>query len=464
MDIQLPSTVIVKGTSTGNVTYKRYLTTSGVATEGWHLVGAPVNGQSINDFSASLLTSGTSNKSIAIYNNAVLSASRWSYYTTGNIGAAGSFTKAKGYSVKKTTAGTLDFTGTLNVNNAGETIAITDGGDDPAGNKWNLISSPYTAALKGGSSTDDSNSFLRVNIDASTLDPAKSGVYLWNGSTPYDVKSVDDDFFIAPGQAFFVHAPNGGGTSASFMEAMQTHQTGNIFLKNNTSYPEMILKIDEGTNTSSTKIRYIQNRTTGLDVGSDVGVFTGVSNNFKVFTHLVSNSDGVDFAIQALPNTGFENMIVPVGINAEIGKDVTFSLNASNFSSDLKIYLEDRLTNTFTRLDEANSNYKITLTEALNGIGRFYMHTTNSALSVDTNITLKNISIYKLDNATLRIAGLSKDDVSFKLFSLLGKEVLKSSFTSNGVKDISLPKLAKGVYIVQLETKNGKLNKKIILE
>ncbi len=41
---------------------------------------------------------------------------------------------------------------------------------------------------------------------------------------------------------------------------------------------------------------------------------------------------------------------------------------------------------------------------------------------------------------------------------------MSSSFKSNGVKDISLPKLAKGVYIVQLTTEAGKLNKKIILE
>ena len=42
--------------------------------------------------------------------------------------------------------------------------------------------------------------------------------------------------------------------------------------------------------------------------------------------------------------------------------------------------------------------------------------------------------------------------------------MMNTSFTSNGVKDITLPKLAKGVYIVQLQTDTGKLNKKIILE
>jgi len=41
---------------------------------------------------------------------------------------------------------------------------------------------------------------------------------------------------------------------------------------------------------------------------------------------------------------------------------------------------------------------------------------------------------------------------------------MQRSFDSNGVKDISLPKLSPGIYIVQLDNGTGKINKKIILE
>ena len=460
-DAAANGSLIAKGTATGNVTYNRYLTNTN-----WHLIGAPVSGQSINSFSGSLLTSGTNNnKSIAVYNNNFVSAFRWGYYTTTNIASAGNFIKAKGYSVKRDGAGTLNFTGTLNVNNAGETIAITDGGDDPNGNRWNLIANPYTAAISGSNAADATNNFLKVNNDASNLDPTKGGLYLWNGSSPYVVKSVDDAaFYIAPGQAFFVHAPDGGGTSASFTEAMQSHQTGNIFLRSSTSYPEIILNLSDGSNNSLTKVRYIQNKTTGLDPGSDVGTFTGTSSSFQIFSHLVSNSEGIDFAIQALPNSSYENMVIPIGIKAEAGKEITFSLNAANFTSNMKMFLEDRETNTFTRLDEANSNYKITLVNALNGIGRFYLHTTESSLSIDKNITLENVSVYKLNNTTLRIAGLNQEKAVVSIFNILGKQVLKTSFTSKGVKDIALPNLSKGVYLVKIQSDSGKLNKKIVLE
>ena len=103
------------------------------------------------------------------------------------------------------------------------------------------------------------------------------------------------------------------------------------------------------------------------------------------------------------------------------------------------------------------------MSENVNGIGRFYLHTKSSALSVD-DVTMNGISIYKTTNSNLRIVGLSQGKSTVKLFNMLGKQVLTTSFTSNGVHDISLPKLATGIYIINLETETGKLNRKITLE
>ena len=133
-----------------------------------------------------------------------------------------------------------------------------------------------------------------------------------------------------------------------------------------------------------------------------------------------------------------------------------------NLPTGVKVFFEDRANNTFTELSN-NGNYKVTTTEVLNGIGRFYLHTKSSALSADDTI-LNTVSIYKTNNTTLRISGLSQGSSTIKLFNILGKEVLTKKFEANNVNDINLPKLATGIYIVQLETASGKLNKKIILE
>ncbi|MFK8061148.1 MAG: T9SS type A sorting domain-containing protein, partial [Polaribacter sp.] len=455
--------LILRGTQNGigNVSYFRHLSTN------WHLISSPVNGLNISDFSGLVETNGN-NYAIAPYNNNTTTLNRYNYYTTNagsnDITNAGFFETAKGYSIKKSiVAGTLNFSGLLNTTD--KTISITDGGDNPAGNRWNLVGNPYTAALNGNNAANATNNFLKVNIDNNNLDPARAGIYIWNGAAPYEIKSLDDAaFYIAPGQGFFVHAPDGGGTSIRFTEDMQSHQNGNNFSRSSKIYPEIILNISKNTNNAFTKIRYIENKTSGLDVGSDIGTFTGEGSSFSVFTKLVGDNQDEDFAIQALPNSNFEDMVIPIGINAGINQEINFSIDAANFSSDIKIFLEDRLLNRFIRLDEANSNYKVTLNDVSEKTGRFYLHTTENVLSTNTVLKNENINIYKLDNNTLKITGLSSGKNSIKLFNILGKQVLSNNFQSNSTKEIKLPKLATGVYFVKLKASKSNITKKIILE
>jgi trimeric autotransporter adhesin len=182
-----------------------------------------------------------------------------------------------------------------------------------------------------------------------------------------------------------------------------------------------------------------------------------------VYTEVAENGTGRKLGIQSLPPSDYENIVIPVGVIAEANKEIIFSTETSNLPTGINVYLEDRIENTFTKLDDANSEYKIKTTEKLDGVGRFYLHTkSSSALSIDS-IDLNSIRIYKTNANNLRISGLAQGSSSFKLFNLLGREVLSTSFSTNGNKDITLPNLASGVYIVQLETESGKLNKKITL-
>ena len=104
------------------------------------------------------------------------------------------------------------------------------------------------------------------------------------------------------------------------------------------------------------------------------------------------------------------------------------------------------------------------MNDALNGIGRFYVHTKASGVLSTTDVTLQNVSVYTTDKTILRVVGLSQGKASVKLYNMLGKQVFATSFNSVGVKDMNLPTLATGIYVVQLETESGKLNKKITLE
>jgi hypothetical protein len=202
--------------------------------------------------------------------------------------------------------------------------------------------------------------------------------------------------------------------------------------------------------------------TTGFDVGYEGELFDGVSNSLAIYTELIANSEGGKYQVQSLPNNDFENMIIPVGINAESATTITIDASKKNFPSEINIYLEDKHDNTFTLLD-ADANFSTTLENSLSGIGRFYLHTTSEALSADQLTLNNNISIYKSSNDKLRIVGVLNGTTNLQMFDVLGKVLLKTSFEGNGINDIKLNYTPAGIYIVKLITENGVINKKILI-
>ena len=435
--------LIVSGTSSGDVTYN-----VSVADDKWHLVSSPVVGEQYDDtwVTDNAVESGSetaNNRAIATYQNGTLDETTgpWTYFQTG--GAATTFGSGTGYSLKRTNSGTYSFTGTFPTTNI--TPAVTQNVTN-----WNLVGNPYPSYI-------NIETFLSTN--STKLDGAFQSIYVWNANTgSYDDLATG---FVHPGQAFFVNAASTPET-VSFTEAMQSHQTGVTFYKTeNTTVID--LNLTSGESTKSTQINYLENKTTGLDPRFDIGMFDGVASDIRIYTQLINNNEGISFRRQALPNSEYENMVIPVGVNAAAGKEITFSAEVLNVPADIKVFLEDRFTNTYTRLDETNSEYKVTLTESLNGVGRFYLHTTQSALSTDA-VVLNSVQIYKTGVSTLKITGLPQGKTSFYLYNILGKEMMKTLFTSNGNKEISLSKLASGIYVAKMQTEKGAISKKIILE
>jgi hypothetical protein len=180
---------------------------------------------------------------------------------------------------------------------------------------------------------------------------------------------------------------------------------------------------------------------------------------------LVSDSQGIDFTIQSLPTSSLDSEVsIPLSVNAGIDEEVTFSVATNNLPDGVSVYLEDALNNTFTNLTEAP--LKIKITEALSGIGRFYLRTTSGVLSTETNLSGALINVYKTSNGTVKVTGLTSGSATtFSLFTILGKEVLATKFTAQNVQEILLPaSLSTGVYLVNIVSDMGTFHKKIVIE
>jgi hypothetical protein len=433
-------TLIVTGATSGSVTYNRY-----VPGGAWYFLSAPVANVTSNELlndnggTATFIQGGAhptagSNLAIGGYNGTA-----WSYMSSLGFGGP-SMSAGTGVSVNLISSASLSMTGGLN-GSVSKTLTV---------DTFNLLGNPYTASL-------NAEAFLTTNGARLT----ENTVWVHGGSG-YTAHNSVTTIKIAPGQGFFVLANSVGG-SAAFSKATLSHYSLIASSKSN-PFATYELFLENNGVVRATKVFYAENRTTGFDNGSDSSLFSE-NDDFSIYTELVVGSEGQKLEIQTLPDTNIESFVVPVGVKAVADSEIIFSIESSNFDENINITLEDRVTNTFVRLDEANSTYKVIAETNLDGVGRFYMHTTQAALNVDTNEWLSTVQIYKVNNANLRITGLTQGEATVQMYNILGKRVLRTSFDAMGTKDIAIPNdISKGIYFVKLETADGILNKKIILE
>jgi hypothetical protein len=385
-----------------------------------------------------VVASGTgTNQGLGTYDNTI---GNWSYCQAGTI-TSGDFASGVGRFIKLVTQGDISFSGTFNNVDA----AIIPMTSNTTG--FNLLGNPYLAAVSA-------SELLKVN----TALLAEQTVWAWNQATNrYDQYNLGKDLEVAPGQGFFVKANAAGNFSVT--EAMQSHASGTF--QRESPRPEIELILNIGATSKHTEIFYIDGTSTGFDNGYDSSVFGGLANKFELYTRTVDNEDGRNLGIQSLPNANLENMVIPLGINAVAGSTLEFAAKATNLPTGINVYLEDKNTNTFTRID--TGAYRVTVTNTLNGVEQFYIHTTSSVLSLPTE-ALENVSVYVSNNETLKIKGINERDTQLQLYSVLGKRVLNTRFIANENNSIALPRLPTGLYLVKIENEEGVLNRKLIIE
>lgn len=446
------SLIASSSTGTGTINYTRTLTANVDADKAWHLVASPVTGQTVADFMTNnSLATGTTNtdfRGIASYAN---NGSGWSYYSVGYAGSD-SFDDGKGYAVKRATAGDITFTGTYTTGS--KQISISQGTTN-----FNLVANPYSAYVNLGTFFTDNAATDRLSEATIWVwDPDKNG----SGSGGYTelMSGTDGTFEIAPGQAFFVSSGSASSNVIDFDSSNQSHQTDS-FSKTINERSEITIQISQDGLKNSTRLFYLDEVTKGFDNGFDGSFFNGFSQKLAIYSDLVETTSPKKLGTQSLPLGDMENTIVPLGIIAEKNKEITFSVNSNNIQNGLKIYLEDRLTNTF--IDVAKENFKVILDEDTKDSGRFYLHTSSKSLSTE-NVQFFDVSIFTIGN-NLTVKGLNGVNGTISMYNLLGKEVVSKEFTStSNTQELEVPNTARGVFIVKLITNKGNLTKKVIVE
>jgi hypothetical protein len=345
-----------------------------------------------------LATGSGGNVGFSTYNNSTPS---WEYYTTSS---SDSLHSGSGYSVKLTSGG-VSFTGKMPISDVSATTLTGSNG-------WNLIGNPFPSYIAMNDLADATN-FLEAN--SSNLKSTHAGIYVWDpiNSVYSVINHASNAYDMSPGQAFFVNVKSGVG-SVSFTEGMQSHQSSETFFRT-TTIPTIELSAFNGTQEKSTLIKYFENASSGLDIGYDAGLFLAGDNTFSLSTHLVEESEGIEFALQALNINEFETSIIPISLTAVAGSEIVFSVEATSLPENMNVFLEDIQENVMIRLDNLEEGYTVSLVDSENGIGRFYLHTSeyidgcidSTALNYDLTAILDDGTCeYEVDNPSEQIINL----------------------------------------------------------
>ena len=440
---------------------------------GWDLISAPVSGLTISSFvdtNSDVATNGSSptQYAVGVYTNtaaASAAGNEWQNYTSSSVGST-EFEDSKGYQMATTGGSKVEFRGVPHTGTQTIDIVYSETGVGPDnvasdGSRFNLVGNPYPSYI---TVTDF------INTNTSSLGGAgHQAVQGWTGSG-YTTKNLASGGYIAPGQGFMVAAvgPSVGDTATiTFNVGMMTSSASgaNDFVSSmmNDNRSELFLSFNQNQIEKSTEIYFLDNVTDLLDSGYDAYVF-GLEDA-KIYTRLVQDDEGVNLAIQSLAYSEMWDKVIPLGLNALGGEEMTVSISHRTTPADLNIYLEDTEEGTMTNLLE--EDFVLTPAADLGGVGRFFIHMTADTMS-NEDISTSMLNAYKAANANyITIEGLAtqSNNINVSLFNILGRKVLNTSLSNSmNTQTISTVGMASGIYVIELESGTDRLTKKLIIQ
>ena len=373
------------------------------------------------------------------------------------------------------------------------------------GNQY-LIGNPYPSAI-------DAKEFIRDNISVPTgnrtINVIDGNLYFWDhfGGGTHFLKSYEGGYaifnltgttnamasdsrinatfntstkipprFIPVAQGFFVQAASDlvGTDYIHFKNSQRVFKTENAsisqFMKSTKTlksnkkasadiFPKIYLSYSSPTGLHrQLLVGFIPNTTDGIDIGYDA------INNETFPEDMSWKAKDANLVIQAVPTLD-NKRILPLDIKVAVNGMAKISIDTlENIPEGTVLYIKDLLTGQSHNISQ--NPFKINLDVGTYSNRFELVFKTNSTLSVTENNLPKDMVIF-IDNTDYELKIRKNNNVQIeeiKLYNYIGQqvEIWKNNFYKN---NISLPlKMVTGVYVVQINTTKGEINKKIIIE
>lgn len=306
--------------------------------------------------------------------------------------------------------------------------------NDAANSGWNLIGNPYQCWYN----------LHKLNFTAPIT------VYENNTYAAYSV--IDDDYAIAPNQAFFVQCPEGinevsfpldGCQMTSTIETQSGAKPNTSFAPTNNSRELIDLTVSNGTNSDRTRIVLNNEASISYETSCDAAKFlSDVANVPQIYSY---DSAGNKYAINERPE---DNGIVKLAFVAKESGCFTFSLSRNSAEKVLLVDNENSQT-----IDLTKQDYSFTA-DAGTYDNRFELRTSgNNSSTTDIN----SATIEPTSDVKAVIGGItvSATNGSVIIFTLDGK-MMSKHIVNDTQNFIALPS---GKYVVNV---NGKSTKVVV--
>ncbi len=444
-----------------SATVQRYITGNK-----WHIVATPVTSQGIQSFLSGNNISYNPNTGAYGMTHYSENPDGWlNFYTSST---SGNLTVSRGYLLRRDNDSVVAFAGSTITGNPNVTLYRTSKG-------WNAIGNPFVSSVGVTDIATSSENFLEEN--ASLLDSSYAGLYVWDepdvrvsGVSYYKIINNAEPSgrfikpgYLQPGQGFLVKALE-DNVEVTFSSLMQAHEGAATFYKKSTRtpWPTIYLKAKTTTKEASTLIAFNERMSRGLDITYDAGLLGG-DPALKLYTRLAYDN-GVNFAIQCLPDMETAELIVPVGISIPDGGTVIFSAEIPSLPAGYKAILEDRQLGIFTDLQAHESTYSTGIPSGTSGTGRFFLHLVTATTDINP-VDNQKINIFAYGKE-IYIQGPVQEASNALIFDLTGRLMKTTRLEPDpaNLNVIRVDELKSGIYIVRIEGKGRLETGKVFVE
>jgi hypothetical protein len=329
-----------------------------------------------------------------------------------------------------------------------------------AGNGYELIGNPYTAAIDFEDFYADNNSDITGEFEI--YDATATGnffQYVHGTSDP-------DDAFIQVGQAFFVHTRS-GTSSVTFSNSHRSHS--------NVAYRSEIpnrLKLNVEGGTLGFKdqlyIRFDPEATGGYDFGLEALKWRSISDGATMIYSIAEDDSAM--AINVLPLVDLNTTMTTVPVNFECGEEATYTFTfkgVSSFESDAEIWLEDKLAgdgfeDNWTYIPEDGFQYVFTGAPD-DPKDRFNIHFFGPTSTPEDNINPEGSMKIYASGMYAYIMNNTKETIKqVSVYDLMGKNVYTGTLPEQTLNKLFVSDRT-GYYVVRVNTDQNTYTQKVLI-